>query len=149
MIQSYKGEPLKFLITALLACFMPCFAVSQTVASPIQMETLSQTTSSWDGTPYTAYPAGQPQITVLKISIAANTTMKWHTHPMPNAAYVVSGELTIEKKDGTKRHFVAGQALTETVNSVHRGITGAEPLVLIVFYAGTPGVPLSVSAEGK
>jgi hypothetical protein len=56
---------------------------------------------------------------------------------------VQSGELTIEKKDGTKQHFVAGQAVTETVNSVHRGITGAEPTVLIVFYPGTPGLPLS------
>jgi len=41
------------------------------------------------------------------------------------------------------QHFVAGQAVKETVNSVYRGITGAEPTVLIVFYPGTPGLPLS------
>jgi quercetin dioxygenase-like cupin family protein len=62
---------------------------------------------------------------------------------MPNAGYILSGELTIQKKDGTKQHFVAGQAITETVNSVHRGIAGEEPTVLIVFYPGTPGMPLS------
>jgi quercetin dioxygenase-like cupin family protein len=62
---------------------------------------------------------------------------------MPNAGYILSGELTIEKEDGTKQHFAAGQAITETVNSVHRGITGAGPTVLIVFYSGTPGLPLS------
>ncbi|HEY1948240.1 MAG TPA: cupin domain-containing protein [Bryobacteraceae bacterium] len=109
----------------------------------IQVETLIQSTSSWDGTPYKAYPAGQPQITVLKFSIAPNTTMKWHTHPLPNAGYILSGELTIERKDGVKRHFKAGDALTETVDSVHRGITGPNPVVLIVFYPGTPGLPLS------
>ena len=111
---------------------------------PIQVETLTQTNSAWDGTPYKAYPSGQPQITVLKITIAPHTTMKWHTHPMPNAAYVLSGEITVEKKsDGSKKHFVAGQAVTETVDSVHRGVTGSEPVELIVFYAGKPGLPLS------
>jgi quercetin dioxygenase-like cupin family protein len=109
----------------------------------IETETLIQSTSSWDGMPYVSYPAGRPQITILRITIAPHTTMKWHTHPLPNAGYILSGELTIEREDGTKAHFVAGQAVTETVNSVHRGITGAKQTVLIVFYPGTPGLPLS------
>jgi quercetin dioxygenase-like cupin family protein len=67
--------------------------------------------------------------------------MKWHSQPLPNAGYILSGELTIEREDGTKAHFVAGQVVTKTVNSVHRG-TGAERTVLIVFYPGTPGLPL-------
>ena len=63
---------------------------------------------------------------------------------MPNAAYIVTGELTIErKKDGKKRHFTAGQALPETVGRLHRGISGNEPVVLIVFYAGSRGAPLT------
>jgi quercetin dioxygenase-like cupin family protein len=62
---------------------------------------------------------------------------------MPNAAYILSGDLTLEKKDGSKKHFVAGQALTETVDSIHRGIAGDDPAVLVVFYAGTPGLALS------
>ncbi len=45
------------------------------------------------------------------------------------------------------QHFVAGQAVTETVNSVHRGITGTEPTVLIVFYPGAPGLPLSLECS--
>ena len=86
---------------------------------------------------------GKPEVTVLKITIAPNTVMKWHSHPVPNVGYILSGVLTIEKKDGTKRKFVAGQAVPETVDSLHRGITGAEPVELIVFYAGTPQLPLS------
>ena len=127
-----------------LASFLPCIAAAaENESSAIQVQTLTQSTSSWDGTPYKAYPAGQPQITILKFTIPPHTTMKWHSHPLPNAAYILSGDLTIEKKDGTKQHFVAGQALTETVDSVHRGITGAASAVLIVFYPGTPGLPLS------
>lgn len=140
---------MKFVIAALLISALPCFAVADKSASPIQIETLIQTTSSWDGTPYKAYPAGQPQITVLKYTIAPHTTMKWHTHPMPNAGYILSGELTVEKKDGTKKHFVAGQVVAETVDSVHRGITGDEPVVILVFYPGTPGMPPANAVSPK
>jgi quercetin dioxygenase-like cupin family protein len=70
--------------------------------------------------------------------------MKWHTHPMPNAAYIVSGEITVEEPGGKeKQHFVAGQVVPETVATVHRGVTGDQPVVLIVFYAGVKGMPLA------
>ena len=134
---------MKLMLAALLASMLSCAAQAEHTSSPIQTETLIQSTSSWDGRPYTSYPAGLPQITILKITIAPHTALKWHSHPMPNAGYILSGELTIEKEDGTKQHFAAGQAIAETVNSVHRGVTGAEPTVLIVFYPGTPGLPLS------
>ena len=65
---------------------------------------------------------------------------------MPNTAYVLSGELTLEERSGNRKHFVAGQAITETVNRIHRGMTGEAPAVLIVFYAGAPGLPLSQPA---
>jgi quercetin dioxygenase-like cupin family protein len=143
------GEMMKSILASLLLLSSTCFAAAADAPSPVKVETMIQSTTSWDGTPYKAYPAGQPQITVLKYTIAAHTTMKWHTHPLPNAGYLLSGELTIEKKDGTKKHFVAGDALTETVDSVHRGITGDAPLVLVVFYAGTPGLPISVTVEDK
>jgi quercetin dioxygenase-like cupin family protein len=131
------------MIAALLSSALVYSAAAEDASSRIKTEALLQSTTSWDGTPYKAYPAGQPEITVLKITIAANTVMKWHSHPFPNAGYVLSGELTLEKKDGTTQHFVEGQAIAETVDSVHRGVTGAEPVVLIVFYSGTPDLPLS------
>ena len=63
---------------------------------------------------------------------------------MPSAAYIVAGELTLErKKDGKKQHFTPGQVVSETVDTFHRGVAGNEPVVLIVFYAGAPGVPLT------
>jgi quercetin dioxygenase-like cupin family protein len=138
-----EGDALKFMTSILLLSALSGFAAAEDSPNAIQTETLAQTTSAWDGTQYKAYPSGQPQITVLKITIPPHTVMKWHSHPMPNAGYILAGDLTIEKKDGTKRHFVAGQAVTETVDSVHRGITGADPVVLIVFYSGAVGKPLS------
>ncbi len=139
---------MKFKTAVLLALVFPWLAAAaQNTPSPalpaIHSETLIQTDSSWDGTPYKAYPAGQPQLTVLRITIPAHTTMKWHTHPIPNAAYVLSGEITVETKEGATHHFVAGQVVPETVNTIHRGVTADQSAVLIVFYAGTSGTPLS------
>src|SRR5215467_15191896 len=110
----------------------------------VQSEILLHTGSSWDGEPYKSYRSGQPELTILKITLAPHTELEWHSHPIPNAAYLVSGELTLERKeDGKKQHFAAGQAVSETVNTFHRGIAGNEPVVLIVFYAGSPGVPIT------
>ena len=135
----------KIFVVGLLAFSFPALPAQQS-SGPVQIEPLIQSTKSWDGTPYKAYPTGQPQLSVLKVTLAPHTTMKWHTHPVPNAAYVLSGEVTVEKQDGTKVHFVTGQAVPETVDIVHRGVSGDQPTVLIVFYAGTPGVTLSQPA---
>jgi quercetin dioxygenase-like cupin family protein len=111
--------------------------------SPVKVETLLKTDAAWDGARYSAYPGGQPQITVLKIEVPAHSALPWHMHPMPNAGYVQSGEITVEKPDGERQTVHAGQVLPETVNSVHRGMTGDRPVTLIVFYAGAAGMPLS------
>ena len=52
----------------------------------IKVEQVLQTTQSWDGTPYTSYPTGQPQVTVLKITIPPDTALHWHRHPVISEA---------------------------------------------------------------
>jgi hypothetical protein len=66
---------------------------------------------------------------------------------MLNAAYVESGEITVEKKNGTSTHFKGGEVIAELVGSVHRGFTGDASAVLIVFYAGATGMPLSQARD--
>jgi quercetin dioxygenase-like cupin family protein len=116
--------------------------------SQIRVEQLLQTTRSWDGTEYAGYLSGQPQITVLKITVPRNTTLDWHQHPMISTGYVLSGQIILEKKD-TREHKTihAGEALAECVNTIHRGYTTDRPAELIVFYAGSTGVPLSIKAK--
>jgi quercetin dioxygenase-like cupin family protein len=110
--------------------------------------TLLQTDRSWDGTAYKSYPAGRPELTVLKIVIPAHTTLPWHTHPMPNAGYVVSGTLHVETRDGHHQKTLhAGDVLPEMVDTAHRGWTDASPAELIVFYAGAAGMPTAVKAH--
>lgn len=135
------------MFAAAVLAFSILTAQAGTDSSAIKVETLLQSSAAWDGSAYRLYPEGKPEVAVLKITIPARTTMNWHSHPMPNVAYIVSGALTIEKQDGSvKQHFTAGQAVPETVNTLHRGITGDQPVELVVFYAGAAGQPLSTAA---
>lgn len=113
-------------------------------------EILLQTTQSWNGKAYTHYPADQPQLTTIKLTIAPHTALPWHTHPFPNVVCVLSGTLTLHDKASGETHIVhQGQAVGESVDDGHRGESGDEPTVLLITYAGTPGVPTSVPAAGE
>jgi quercetin dioxygenase-like cupin family protein len=113
-------------------------------------EVLTKSHASWNGQLYESYPQGPPELTVLRITIPANTTLPWHTHPMPNATYILSGRITVEdRSSGQKRLIKAGEAFTEQVGTEHRGVTGDEPCVVIVTYSGTPGLATSVPAPGE
>jgi quercetin dioxygenase-like cupin family protein len=109
---------------------------------------LLKTDHAWDGVIYDSYPAGQPELTVLRVVIPPHTTLPWHIHPMPNAAYVISGALSVESRDGryhTTLH--AGDVLPEMVGTVHRGQAGDAPVELIIFYAGAKGMPTALKAR--
>ena len=111
---------------------------------------LLQTTQSWNGKRYTHYPTGQPQLTTIKLTIEPHTALPWHTHPFPNVVYVLSGTLTLRDRASGKTKVVhQGEAVGESVDDIHRGETGDEPTVLLITYAGTPGVPTSVPAKGE
>lgn len=129
-------------LSALLLVMSAPAAAADALA--VKAETLLNASQSWDGTAYEMYPTGRPELTVLRLTIAPNITLPWHTHPMPSAAYVVSGELLVEKQEGgAQKRLVAGDVLPEVVNIRHRGVSGDAGVVLIVFYAGTKGMKLS------
>ena len=114
----------------------------------IEVQQLLQTTQSWDGKNYQGYPSGQPQLTVLRITIPPNTALHWHHHPVISVGYVLSGHLTIEERDTGKRTTVhEGQTLAETVQTTHRGFTTDERVELVVFYAGQVGLPITINEE--
>lgn len=130
---------------------IPAFAQNQSDQSQSgRREIVVATTSSWNGTAYTRYPTGQPQLTTIRLTLAPHTVLPWHTHPFPNSVYVLSGTLTLRDRDDGKTLVVhQGQAVGESVDVVHRGESGNEPTVLLITYAGTPGVPTSIPAKGE
>jgi quercetin dioxygenase-like cupin family protein len=140
-------------IVAMLVAASFAAILAQDAATRIasgQREILLQANQSWNGKPYTHYPTGQPQLTTIRLAIAPHTALPWHTHPFPNVVYVLSGTLTLHDRASGKTLVVhQGQAVGESVDAVHRGETGDEPAVLLITYAGTPGVPTSVPAKGE
>jgi quercetin dioxygenase-like cupin family protein len=140
-------------LTVIIAAASLSDAYAQAAADKVaaaQREVLLQADHSWNGDAYTHYPTGRPELTMLKLTIAAHSQLPWHTHPFPNAAYVLSGTLTVHDKiSGKTKVFHQGEAFAESVNDIHRGETGDEPVVLLVTYSGTPGVPTSIPAKGE
>jgi quercetin dioxygenase-like cupin family protein len=140
-------------LTAIIAAASLSNAYAQAAADKVaaaQREVLLQADHSWNGDAYTHYPTGRPELTMLKLTIAAHSQLPWHTHPFPNAAYVLSGTLTVHDKiSGKTKVFHQGEAFAESVDDIHRGETGDEPVVLLVTYSGTPGVPTSIPAKGE
>lgn len=143
------GAPLLAIFAAASMIAVWAEANPKTVASGAR-EILLSTTRSWNGKPYTHYPTGQVQLSTIRVTLAPHMALPWHTHPFPNSVYVLSGALTLRDRDDGKTMVVRqGQAVAESVNVVHRGESGDEPTVLLITYAGTPGVPTSIPAQGE
>jgi quercetin dioxygenase-like cupin family protein len=114
-------------------------------AASIVVKELVKTTKSWDGEPLLAYPQGQPEVTILRISIPAGARLETHSHPVINAGLLMSGQLTVVTADGKTLHLEAGDPIVEVVNTFHYGINpGKIPAEIVVFYAGAVGTPLTV-----
>ncbi|KIH86110.1 cupin domain-containing protein [Pseudomonas batumici] len=116
--------------------------------TPLQprAQVLLRSTRSWDGTPYERYPAGPPELTLLQVNIPPDTELGWHIHPTPSAAYILSGEVRVETREGGRNTLLKqGDTIAALVNIQHRAKTGEVPVELLVFYAGIEGEPLSVS----
>lgn len=71
--------------------------------------------------------------------------LPWHKHPVINAGILLKGELTVVAEDDTILNMRAGDTIVEVVGKWHYGKNeGDEPAEIIVFYAGTQGVPLTI-----
>ncbi|MFC3161427.1 hypothetical protein SAMN05443633_101505 [Chryseobacterium arachidis] len=145
MIKKTLGTLLLFSLSMpILSCDNSTSNEENQYSDKIESVTLLKTQKSWDGTLYESYPTGQPEITILKISVPPNKALDWHKHAVINAAYVEKGEIEVERKsDGKTQWIRQGQTVPEMVDVAHRGKTGEKGATLIVFYSGSPDVPLS------
>lgn len=114
--------------------------------SPVVREQLIKTTRSWDGALLPAHPKGQPEITILRITIPAGALLDAHRHPVINAGVLISGQLTVVTTEGKKLHLKAGDPIIEVVGTLHYGINeGNDPAEILVFYAGVVDMPTTVA----
>ncbi len=130
---------------AYAVCFLvaaPAVAFQDTA---VQVEPLAKSAASWNETRLPAYPAGQPEVTILRVRIAPGGRLPMHRHPVINAGYMLTGALTVVTEAGQTLHLEAGDAIIEVVDQWHYGQNeGTEPAELIVFYAGVQEEPVTV-----
>ncbi len=116
----------------------------------IESLTLIETTKSWNGKALPQYPKGKPKVTILKITIPPHSRLNIHKHPVINAGVLTKGELTVVDEENNTLQLKAGDALVELVNSCHFGENnGDSPAEIIVFYAGTDALPITVEENRK
>lgn len=133
------------LICLTLFCLLGCRSNKITKKEVI---TLVKTTESWNGTQLPKYPEGQPEITILKITIPGNSILPLHRHPEINAGVILKGELTVISETNDTLYLKAGEPIVELVNIWHLGKNeGNEPVEIVVFYAGTKGNPITIIKE--
>ena len=139
---------MKKIILGISLVFLLTGVVLAEHSDDIQIEELLKTTTSWDGSVLPVYPDGQPEITILRITIAPGAQLPMHLHPVINAGIVMKGRLTVETVDNKVLHLQAGGSLAEVVNQWHRGKNeGDGPVEIVVFYAGTKDRPVTVKKE--
>lgn len=110
----------------------------------VAMTRVAESSSSWDGVSLPAYPAGTPRVTILRAVIPPHARLELHRHPVVNAGLVLRGALAVVAENGMQRTFRAGEGIVEMVGTLHYGEnTDDEEAELVMFYAGSEGLPLS------
>jgi quercetin dioxygenase-like cupin family protein len=117
----------------------------ETKGTSLAVAELVKTTRSWDGKSLPAYPQGQPEVTILRITIPPDSRLDTHRHPVINAGVLMSGQLTVVTTDGNTLHLKAGDPIVEVVDTWHYGMNqGKVPAEIVVFYAGIAGRPITI-----
>jgi quercetin dioxygenase-like cupin family protein len=147
---------IQHLVTGTAACILFLFAsgCATTPSSPqaatdaIHSETLVRISKSWDGATLPAYPAGQPEVRLLRITIPAGAKLPLHKHPVINVGLMTKGQLTVVTESGQQNQLQAGDTIVEVVETWHYGMNnGSEPAEILVFYAGTEDLPITQLAD--
>ena len=127
---------MKYILIGVVIMFLYSDIVANEV-DEIQVVELVKSDKSWDQQILPEYPQGQPEITVLRITIPAGKELPVHMHPFINAGVLLKGELSVTTENGDTFQLKVGDPIVEVVNTWHYGKNeGDEPLEIIVFYAG-------------
>jgi quercetin dioxygenase-like cupin family protein len=90
---------------------------NKTADNKIEIVSLIETSTSWDGTKLTEYLKGTPKVTVLKITIPPKTKLKMHKHLEINAGVLLKGSLRVISEGNDTLNLKAGDPIVELVNT--------------------------------
>lgn len=121
---------------------------SATGVPGVTVDVLAKSDKSWNGNMLPAYPATQPQITIIRYQFAPGAVLPVHKHPVINAGVLLKGALSIKTDRGESLELKAGDAIIELVDQWHEGRNnGPETAELIIVYAGSPDLPLAIRQQ--
>ena len=91
------------------------------------------------------YPTfANDEVSIIKITLPPGKSTGWHKHFFPVFAYVLKGTLTVEVENKKTLQFPVNSSFPEVINTLHNGVNnGNEDVVLIAFFLGEKGKPLS------
>ncbi|WP_233831079.1 MULTISPECIES: cupin domain-containing protein [Synechococcaceae] len=120
-------------------------AVADGEPAGVQVQTLVRSGQAWNGTRLPAYPRGEPELTVLHITIPPGVKLPMHIHPVINAGMLIRGQLLVISEAGPSKQLKAGDGIIEMVNQPHYGTNnGTETAEIVMVYAGVEGKPITV-----
>lgn len=114
---------------------------AQTVGAPARMPGLSRKILQQTDGPIDGF------VTILAdVSIEANATIAWHTHPGVESAFILEGGGEIMVKERTNRTLRAGDGVQIPRQTPHSLKNGDKPTRIAVTYVVEKGHPLSSPA---
>lgn len=106
----------------------------------ITTEVLIKSDTSWNGHPLPSYSLGEPEISVVRVTIPAGSALPMHIHPFATAGVLLQGRLEVRTPQGKTLEVNPGDGVIELVNQPHGGASiGTEDAVILVVYAGIKG----------
>lgn len=110
----------------------------------ILVETILKTDTTSIGQKLAFPRSDKDEVTICKVTIPPGDSTGWHKHERCVFAYVVQGTLRVKLEDKTLRKFTKGSCFAEVIQTMHNGYNaGKKDVVLIAFYLGEKGQPLS------
>lgn len=139
---------MKRFITA--SVFWLCIAASGRAEynKDVTIEPLLKTETTSSGQKIIYPSAGDGEVTILKVTIPPGKSTGWHKHAFPVFAYILKGTLTVELQGGGVKQFPENTSFAEVTDTFHNGKNdGASDVVLIAFFMGEKGEPLSQARD--
>ena len=136
----------KIILSIIFFCI--CFSGKSQYNNDVKIETILKTDTTSIGQKI-VYPTFQNnEVSVLKIIIPSGKSTGWHIHNFPVFAYILKGELTIELENNKTILFAENSSFSEVINTLHNGKNnGNEDVILIAFFMGEKGKPLSIHKD--
>ena len=128
----------------LFVVFCVCFIANAQYNNDVVLEPILKTDTTSIGQKIVYPQFTNDEITMMKVIIPPGKSTGWHKHVFPVFAYVLKGTLTVEVENKKTLQFVTGSSFAEVLNTKHNGKNnGSENVVLIAFFMGEKGKPLS------